>query len=277
MLSRLVLDERLQRLGIVRRNPARQRRTRRVSHITSRPYSSLSRTRSTSSCSGPTTPTSAGEPSCGRNTCTTPSSAICCSASFSFFAFMASGSRTRRRISGAKLGTPTKLMSSPSVSVSPIAHRAVVGDADHVAGIGLVGDRAVLREEELRRVERDRLAGAHLLDLHAAGELARAQPRERDAVAVVRVHVGLDLEHEGRHAWFSSASTTRLSAFCARGGGAIRPIASSRSPTPKFFSAEPKNTGRQMPLAERLQIERLAGVAHQLELAGDRATRRDWD
>ena len=45
----------------------------------------------------------------------------------------------------------------------------------------------------------------------------------------------------------SSASTMRLSAFCERGGGAMRPIASSRSPTPKFFSAEPKNTGLRWP------------------------------
>jgi hypothetical protein len=91
-----------------------------VSHITSSRYSSLSRACNTSSCSEPTTPTSAGEPSCGRNTCTTPSSAICCSASRSCFALIASGKRTRRRISGAKLGTPTKFSTSPSVSVSPI-------------------------------------------------------------------------------------------------------------------------------------------------------------
>jgi hypothetical protein len=35
-------------------------------------------------------------------------------------AFIASVSRTRRTISGAKLGTPTKVISSPSVRVSPI-------------------------------------------------------------------------------------------------------------------------------------------------------------
>ena len=38
----------------------------------------------------------------------------------SFLAFMASGRRTRLRISGAKLGTPRKVMSSLSVKVSPI-------------------------------------------------------------------------------------------------------------------------------------------------------------
>ena len=32
------------------------------------------------------------------------------------------------------------------------AQRAVIGNADHVAGIRLLGQRAILREEELRRV-----------------------------------------------------------------------------------------------------------------------------
>jgi hypothetical protein len=39
------------------------------------------------------------------------------------------------------------------------AQHAVVGDADDVAGEGLLGELAVLREEEDRRVDRDRLAG----------------------------------------------------------------------------------------------------------------------
>src|SRR6202022_3010797 len=41
-----------------------------------------------------------------------PPSDIFCRASLSFFAFIASVSRTRRTISGAKLGTPTKVRSS---------------------------------------------------------------------------------------------------------------------------------------------------------------------
>ena len=47
-------------------------------------------------------------PSCGVKTCTTPSSASCCKASRNFLAFIASEMRIRRRISGAKLGTPRK-------------------------------------------------------------------------------------------------------------------------------------------------------------------------
>jgi hypothetical protein len=145
----------------------RQTSKRLGSKVTGRPYSALSRSASTSSCSAPTTPTIAAAPSWGRNTCTTPSSAICCSASRSFFAFIASASFTRRRISGAKLGTPRKTISSPSVSVSPM-RSAVVGNADDIAGERLFGERAILGEEELRRRERDRFAGAHQLRPHAA-------------------------------------------------------------------------------------------------------------
>ena len=100
------------------------------------------------------------------------------------------------------------------------AQGAVIRDADDVAGIGLVGDRAVLGEEEVRRVQADRLAGAHVLRLHAARELAGAQPREGDAVAVVRIHVGLDLEHEGRH--------LRLLRGDAAGVGSLRRAAAAR-------------------------------------------------
>src|SRR5262249_38270211 len=76
------------------------------SKLISRPYSSDSRTFSTSSCNEPTPPTSAGAPSSGRKTCTPPSSAICCKAFFIFLAFIGSPIFTRRRISGAKFGTP---------------------------------------------------------------------------------------------------------------------------------------------------------------------------
>jgi hypothetical protein len=76
------------------------------------------------------------------------------------------------------------------------AQRAVVGDADDVAGPGLLGHLAFLGEEEQRRVDRHLLAGPDLAQPHALGQPPAAQPHEGDAVAVVGVHVGLDLEHE---------------------------------------------------------------------------------
>ena len=85
-----------------------------------------------------------------------------------------------------------------------------------------------------------RLAGAGLLELHAAPEFARAQPQERDAVAMVRVHVGLDLEDEAGDFGVGGMHGARPCGLLRRGGGALRASASSSSRTPKFFSAEPK-------------------------------------
>jgi hypothetical protein len=50
------------------------------------------------------------------------------------------------------------------------AQRAVVGDADDVAGPGLLGHLAFLGEEEQRRVDRHLLAGADLAQPHALGQ-----------------------------------------------------------------------------------------------------------
>jgi hypothetical protein len=142
-------------LAIVGRDPARQLENSenfeldRQASIPHRAAPSARR-----AATAPTTPTSAGAPSRGRNTCTTPSSDICCSASFSFFAFIASVRRTRRTISGAKLGTPTKVEILALGQRIADPQRAVVRNADDVAGEGLVGHRAVLGEEELRLVQR---------------------------------------------------------------------------------------------------------------------------
>jgi hypothetical protein len=42
-------------------------------------------------------------------------------------------------------------------------------------------------------------AGANVRELHAAAKVAGAQAHESHAIAVLRVHVGLHLEDEGRH------------------------------------------------------------------------------
>ena len=55
----------------------------------------------------------------------------------------------------------------------------------------------------------------------------------------------------------SAAVTSRLSADCARGGGATAPSASSRSLTPKFLSALPKNTGVKCPSRNDAMSKRL--------------------
>ena len=62
--------------------------------------------------------------------------------------------------------------------------RAVVVEADHVAGIGRLDDLAVAGHEGQRVGQLQFLAGAHVEGLHAGLEAARADAHERDAVAV---------------------------------------------------------------------------------------------
>jgi hypothetical protein len=88
--------------------------------------------------------------------------------------------------------------------------------------------RAILGEEELRRVQADELAGAHLLHLHAAGELAGAQPHEGDAVAVVGVHVGLDLEDEAGDLGIGGIDGVGLGGLRSRRGRVFRQRAQQR-------------------------------------------------
>ena len=114
--------------------------------------------------------------------------------------------------------------------------------------------RAVLREEELRRAEPDRLAGADQLRPHAphAG-LTRAHPHEGDAVAVVRIHVRLDLEDEARHASASFGSTHEAGPRpAARAAAArIRPASRSGRARRSCAAREPKKTGVRCPGQER--------------------------
>jgi hypothetical protein len=74
------------------------------------------------------------------------------------------------------------------------AQLAVVGDADHVAGEGVLGNLAILRHEHHRRVNESCLPLCTFRRMPRWN--ARAHAEEGDAVAVVGVHVRLDLEHE---------------------------------------------------------------------------------
>lgn len=77
-------------------------------------------------------------------------------------------------------------------------------------GVGLFSRVAVLRHEGDGVVDGDRLAGRHLQQLHAALEAAGAHPHKGDAVAVLRIHVGLDLEDEAGELVFERRDFARL-------------------------------------------------------------------
>ena len=143
--------------------------------------------------------------------------------------------------------------------------QAVVGNADDVAGPRLLGELAVLREEELRRVQRDRLAGAHQLGLHAALELARADAHEGDAVAVVLVHVRLDLEDEPGHLALVGVDGARRGLQPLRRGGEIGQGVDQVADA-EVAQSRAEEHRRQVAFEEGGAVELLQPLARQLDL-----------
>jgi len=84
---------------------------------------------------------------------------------------------------------------------------------------------------------------------------ARYHAHERDAVAVLRVHVGLHLEHEAGDLGKVGLDRPAVAGLRAARGGAWRAMASISSETPKFLSAEPKYDRGEIAIAISLDIE----------------------
>ena len=114
--------------------------------------------------------------------------------------------------------------------------------ADDVARVGEVDDRLFLGHESRRRGEFHLFAAAHVQEILVTFERAGADLQEGDAVAVVRIHVGVDLEDEACHFLLGRLHDPG-SVGAGRGEGAMRMKHSSNSFTPKLLTAEPKKTG----------------------------------
>ena len=108
--------------------------------------------------------------------------------------------RTSEKCSGSKAGIGSKAVASPSGERIADREHAGVRQADDVAGERDVDRLAVGREQLHRAREPHVFAGAHVAHGHVALELAAAHAQERDAVAMARVHVRLNLEHEAGEA-----------------------------------------------------------------------------
>ena len=120
---------------------------------------------------------------------------------------------------------------------------AVVVQADDVAGIGLFDILAAVGLKGNRIGDLYALADAHMVHLHALVELARTNAHEGDAVAVGRVHVRLDLEHEAGELVFVRLHDALLGLARHAAAARIRRRRPSSSSMPKLLIAEPKNTG----------------------------------
>src|SRR5262249_3143985 len=78
------------------------------------------------------------------------------------------------------------------------AQRAVIGNAEDVAGPRLLSEVPLARQEEHRILDAHEPGAARMPQLHATAEAAGAKAQEGDAVAMLRIDIGLHLEDEGR-------------------------------------------------------------------------------
>ena len=114
---------------------------------------------------------------------------------------------------------PVKITPPDSDNVSPTLRNAVIGNADNVAGPGLVHRLAFRSKEQNGIVDADGFAGARLFQLHIAAKAAGRQPQESHPVAMIGVHIGLTLKTKPVTS-SSEGCTARPIAVWSRGGGA---------------------------------------------------------
>ena len=136
--------------------------------------------------------------------------------------------------------------------------------ADDIAGEGLIGGDARAGKEELRRRQADLLARPHQLGLHAAFQCTGANPHEGDAVTVIWVHIGLDLEHKGRHFVLCRVNEAGIRFLVARTGGESAETLNEVAHT-EIAQGGAEIDGCQVALAKRAEVERPAGLARQFQ------------
>jgi hypothetical protein len=176
----------------------------------------------------------------GENSCTTPSSAICCSASFSFLAFIASPS-------GRGAGFPARSWARRGTGFP--RPRSACRRCAACRGWGCRPRRRHrLRRRSMRSGRRRTAAPTALIGLPVRTSFAFmprfSLPEQTRTKAMRSRWFG------SMFAWILNTKAvifrlrrldgTRVSPSCARGGGAKSPSASIRSRTPKLRSAEPK-------------------------------------
>ncbi|MNF59915.1 hypothetical protein D3C84_415170 [compost metagenome] len=142
---------------------------------------------------------------------------------------------------------------------------AVVVQADDVAGVGLLQHLALAGEEGQRVGDLQVLLDPHVAHLHALLVLARADAHEGDAVAVFRVHVRLDLEHEAGELLLGGLDN----AFVGGAGQRFRrPVDDA---VEHLVDAEVAQRGTEehrghVALEELFLVELVAGALHQFQL-----------
>ena len=173
----------------------------------------------------------------------------------------------RAKCSGAKRGMPENSRSPRLGERVADAQRAAVHHADHVAGPRFLDRRcARARGTAARDESRIGLPVRTCVTCMPGLETSRADAHERDAVAMLRIHVRLDLEHEAGELLGSAGSTSPVVDSRAVGGGASSTNSRRNGSTPKFVSALPKNTGDSAPASTASSAERMPRLVEQRDV-----------
>ena len=144
---------------------------------------------------------------------------------------------------------------------------ARVEQAHDVAGVRLVHDGAVVCHHRGAGRQLDGAVALHVVGAHATLELARADAHERDAVAMVAVHVRLDLEHKA--AELGPGGLDLLAGKDVRIGQGLRRKAQEvlqERLHAKVRECRPKEHGRQAAGADRLEVELVVGAVQKLDV-----------
>ena len=141
---------------------------------------------------------------------------------------------------------------------------AGVEQADDVARIGVFNGFALIRHELLRLLELNHLVRAAVPDGHALGEHARTDAHEGQSVAVRRVHVGLNLEDETGEIRIVGLHQPHVALMRGGRGGVLKEAGQERLDA-EVGDGRTEEHRRQLALAHKIQIERIARDIQQLD------------
>ena len=142
-----------------------------------------------------------------------------------------------------------------------------IEQAHDVAGVRLVHDGAIVGHHRGARSQLELAVALHMEGIHAALELARANAHKGNAIAMVLVHVGLDLKHEA--AKVVAAGIDRLTGerigIGARRRGQAQELLEEGLHT-KVGERRAKERRAQLAAGHSIQVELVAGAIEQLDV-----------
>ncbi|RMO66656.1 hypothetical protein ALQ39_00548 [Pseudomonas amygdali pv. eriobotryae] len=142
---------------------------------------------------------------------------------------------------------------------------AVVVQTDDVTGIGFFQLLTLRREERQRITDPHVLAQAHVAHFHSLVVTARTDTHERDTVAVLGVHVRLDLEHETAEFLFGRFDGALVGHACQWLGSPVHHGIEYMVDAEVAQRGAEKQRG-QLAVDEFLLVELVAGTLHQFQL-----------